>query len=78
LKGVSSLDDDGNIEMNEIEEEFEKTLRKRPAVRGEIKKTKLRAKLQKVAPVVFAENVAVTDNENEENEEVGSPKQQKD
>jgi hypothetical protein len=66
LKGVSSLDDDGNIEMNEIEEEFEKTLRKRPAVSGEIKKTKLRAKLQKVAPVVFAENVVVADNETEE------------
>ena len=57
LKGISSLDDDGNIEMNEIEEEFEKTLRKRPAVNGEIKKTKLRAKLQKVAPAVLMEDM---------------------
>ena len=36
------------IEMSEIEEEWKKTAKKRQAVQGEIKKTKIRVKLQKV------------------------------
>lgn len=51
LKGVSI---DSTIEMEEIEEEFRKTLKKQPAVRGEIKKTNMRTKLQKSAPELFS------------------------
>jgi hypothetical protein len=46
LKGVSI---NTTMDMEEIEEEFNKTLKKQPAVRGEIKKTKMRATLQKTA-----------------------------
>jgi hypothetical protein len=51
LKGVSINTD---IDMNEIEEEFKKTLKKQPAIKGEIKKTKVRTKLQKVTPELFS------------------------
>jgi hypothetical protein len=42
------------MEMDEIEEEFQKTLKKQNAVRGEIKKTKMRTKLQKASPELFS------------------------
>ena len=51
LKGVSI---NTTIDMDEIENEFQKTLKKQPAVRGEIKKTKMRTKLQKSAPELFS------------------------
>jgi hypothetical protein len=51
LKGVSV---NASIDMDEIEEEFQKTLKKQPAIRGEIKKTKIRTKLQKSAPELFS------------------------
>jgi hypothetical protein len=52
LKGTTI---ETTIDMNEIEEEFEKTIKKQPAVRGEIKKTKMRTKLKKAAPQIFSE-----------------------
>jgi hypothetical protein len=51
LKGVSL---NTSLDMDEIEEEFQKTLKKQPAIRGEIKKTKMRTKLQKSAPELFS------------------------
>ena len=51
LKGASlSID----ISDSSIEEEFTKTLKKQPAVRGEVKKTKMRTKLTKVASELFS------------------------
>jgi hypothetical protein len=51
LKGASV---NTSMDMDEIEEEFQKTLKKQPAIRGEIKKTKMRTKLQKIAPELFS------------------------
>jgi hypothetical protein len=51
LKGSSI---NTSLDMDEIEEEFQKTLKKQPAIRGEIKKTKIRTKLQKSAPELFS------------------------
>jgi hypothetical protein len=51
LKGVSV---NTTLDMDEIEEEFQKTVKKQPAIRGEIKKTKMRTKLQKSAPELFS------------------------
>jgi hypothetical protein len=51
LKGVSI---NSSIDMDEIEDEFQKTLKKQPAIRGEIKKTKMRTKLQKSRPELFS------------------------
>jgi len=51
LKGVTIST---TIDMEDIEGEFEKTVKKRPAVRGDIKKTKMRTKLQKITPELFS------------------------
>jgi hypothetical protein len=51
LKGVSVTT---TIDMDEIESEIENVQKKQPAVRGEIKKTKMRTKLQKSAPELFS------------------------
>jgi hypothetical protein len=52
LKNVSL--DDPTPDMSELEDAYEKELRKRPAVRGEIKKTKMRTKLKKPASELFS------------------------
>jgi hypothetical protein len=48
LKSESMENMETPIEMSEIQEEWNKTTKKRQAVQGEIKKTKIRVKLQKV------------------------------
>ena len=50
LKGATVRD----IHDDNIEAEFDKVLRKRPHMRGEITKTKMRVKLQKSAPELFS------------------------
>jgi len=52
LKHVSL--DEPSPDMTELEEAYEKELRKRPAVRGEIKKTRMRTKLKKPAAELFS------------------------
>jgi hypothetical protein len=46
--------DEPSPDMTELEDAYEKELRKRPAVRGEIKKTRLRTKLKKPAAELFS------------------------
>jgi hypothetical protein len=53
LKNVSI--DEPTPDMTELEDAYEKELRKRPAVRGEIKKTRLRAKLKKPPSELFSQ-----------------------
>lgn len=47
--------DEPTPDMTELEDAYEKELRKRPAVRGEIKKTRLRAKLKKTPSDLFSQ-----------------------
>ena len=58
LKGANSINT--TIDMNEIEMEFAKTIKKQRAIKGEFKKTKMRTKLRKSAPELFS----VVDNDN--------------
>ena len=44
-----------DIGIDDIEAELEKAVKKRPAVRGEIKKTKMRVRLQKPSSGIFSE-----------------------
>jgi len=67
LKNVSL--EDPSVDMTELEEAFEKELRKRPAIRGEIKKTRIRTKLKKPASEQFSIAVSSTDQKNREKEE---------
>lgn len=52
LKGANTINT--TIEMDEIEMEFSKTIKKQRAIRGEFKKTKMRTKLRKTAPELFS------------------------
>jgi len=63
LKNISL--EDPTVDMTELEEAFEKELRKRPAVRGEIKKTRLRTKLKKPASELFSSAVDISSSVNE-------------
>jgi len=47
--------DEPSADMTELEDAYEKELRKRPAVRGEIKKTRMRTKLKKPASELFSQ-----------------------
>ena len=47
--------DEPSTDMTELEDAYEKELRKRPAVRGEIKKTRIRTKLRKPASELFSQ-----------------------
>ena len=53
LRSVSL--DEPSPDMSELEEAYENELRKRPAVRGEIKKTRLRTKLKKPSSELFSQ-----------------------
>ena len=52
LKGANSMNT--AIDMDEIEMEFAKTIKKQRAIKGEFKKTKMRTKLRKSAPELFS------------------------
>jgi hypothetical protein len=60
--------DEPSADMTDLEEAFDKELRKRPAVRGEIKKTKLRVKLKKTAAELFSIASEIKDSEDESKE----------
>ena len=47
--------DEPSTDMTELEDAYEKELRKRPAVRGEIKKTRIRTKLKKPTSELFSQ-----------------------
>lgn len=52
LKGANSINT--TIDMDEIEMEFAKTIKKQRAIKGEFKKTKMRTKLRKSTPELFS------------------------
>jgi hypothetical protein len=52
--------DEPSADMTELEDAYEKELRKRPAVRGEIKKTRMRTKLKKPASELFSQPTSET------------------
>ena len=53
LQGLEGVEDRG-VSMVDLEAEVDEVLKKRPALRGEIKKTKIRVKLQKPAAELFS------------------------
>jgi hypothetical protein len=53
LQGVEGVEE-GGLSTEELEAEVDKVLKKRPALRGEVKKTKIRVKLQKPATELFS------------------------
>ena len=54
LQGVEGVEE-GGLSTEELEAEVDKVLKKRPALRGEVKKTKIRVKLQKPATELFSQ-----------------------
>ena len=58
LQGVEGVEE-GGLSTEELEAEVDKVLKKRPALRGEVKKTKIRVKLQKPDTGLFSQASAV-------------------
>lgn len=56
------------IDMEEIEMEFSKTIKKQRAIRGEFKKTKMRTKLQKSSPELFSMVEVERDNDHDDDD----------
>jgi hypothetical protein len=63
LQGASIVEDVNTTE--DLETAMDSELRKRPAIRGEIKKTKMRVKLQKTPSTLFSEITSSNENKEE-------------